>query len=98
LPIEVVEFGHTTTALRICDALSDNEIGIPPRLRTKDGQPVRTDGGNLIYDVACGDIPDPQMLADALKMITGVVEHGLFIDLADEALIGTDNGVDHVTL
>jgi ribose 5-phosphate isomerase A len=32
-------------------------------------------------------------LADDLKLITGVVEHGLFLDLADEALIGTDDGV-----
>ena len=69
-----------------------------PRLRVKDGQPVRTDSGNLIYDVACGDIPDPGMLADSLKLITGVVEHGLFLGLADEALIGTDAGVEHMTL
>jgi ribose 5-phosphate isomerase A len=98
LPIEVVEFGHLTTQARICDALADSEIGVAPRLRVKDGQPVRTDSGNLIYDVACGDIPDPGMLADALKLITGVVEHGLFLGLADEALIGTDAGVEHMTL
>jgi ribose 5-phosphate isomerase A len=98
LPIEVVEFGHLTTQARICDALADSEIGVAPRLRVKDGQPVRTDSGNLIYDVACGDIPDPGMLADSLKLITGVVEHGLFLGLADEALIGTDAGVEHMTL
>ena len=44
LPIEVVAFGHKTTALRICDALADCEIGIAPMLRRKDGDPVRTDG------------------------------------------------------
>ncbi len=93
LPIEVVAFGHKTTALRICDALSECEIGIAPRLRMKDGQPVRTDGGNLIYDVACGRIAEPAALAFALKSVTGVVEHGLFLDLADEALIGTVEGV-----
>jgi ribose 5-phosphate isomerase A len=98
LPIEVVEFGHLTTQARICDALAENEIGVAPRLRMKDGQPVRTDGGNLIYDVACGDIPDPGMLADSLKVVTGVVEHGLFLGLADEALIGTDAGIEHETL
>jgi ribose 5-phosphate isomerase A len=33
-------------------------------------------------------------LADDLKLITGVVEHGLFLDLADEAIIGLDSGID----
>lgn len=93
LPIEVVAFGHATTALRVGAALSECDIGAAPRLRMKDGEPVRTDGGNLIYDAACGEIPDPAQLADALKRVTGVVDHGLFLDLADEALVGTDAGV-----
>ena len=93
LPIEVVAFGHKTTALRICDVLVEAEIGVAPRLRVKDGQPVRTDGGNLIYDAACGRIEEPAALALALKSVTGVVDHGLFLDLADQALIGTPHGV-----
>jgi ribose 5-phosphate isomerase A len=96
LPIEVVAFGHPHTQARICDALSECDIGIAPRLRMKDGAPVRTDGGNLIYDAACGAIPEPSMLASALKSVTGVVDHGLFLDLADEALIGTDTGVERL--
>jgi ribose 5-phosphate isomerase A len=97
LPIEVVAFGHKTTALRICDALVECDIGVAPRLRMKDGRPVRTDGGNLIYDAACGRIPEPALLADALKSVTGVVDHGLFLDLADEALIAGAGGVEHLT-
>jgi ribose 5-phosphate isomerase A len=93
LPIEVVAFGHKTTALRICDVLAEYDIGIGPRLRSKDGRPVQTDGGNLIYDAACGRIEEPAALADALKSVTGVVDHGLFLDLADQALIGTPGGV-----
>lgn len=93
LPIEVVAFGHKTTALRICDALSECEIGIAPMLRRKDGEPVRTDGGNLIYDAHCGRIEEPAALAAALKSVTGVVDHGLFLDLADRALVGTPDGV-----
>jgi ribose 5-phosphate isomerase A len=93
LPIEVVAFGHKTTQPRICDALAECDIGAAPRLRLKDGQPVRTDGGNFIYDVACGRIEDPAALAHALKSVTGVVDHGLFLDLADLALVGTDAGV-----
>jgi ribose 5-phosphate isomerase A len=93
LPIEVVAFGHKTTSLRICDALAEFDLGIPPRLRMKDGQPVRTDGGNLIYDAACGRIEEPAALAFALKSVTGVVDHGLFLDLAELALIGMPGGV-----
>jgi ribose 5-phosphate isomerase A len=93
LPIEVVAFGHKTTALRICDALTECDIGAAPRLRLKDGAPVLTDGGNVIYDAACGRIEEPAVLAAALKSVTGVVDHGLFLDLADLALVGTDAGV-----
>lgn len=93
LPIEVVAFGHKTTALRICDALAETEIGAAPRLRTRDGSPVVTDSGNLIYDAACGRIDEPALLASALKSVTGVVEHGLFLDLAELAIIGTADGV-----
>ncbi|WP_334164872.1 ribose-5-phosphate isomerase RpiA [Phenylobacterium sp.] len=93
LPIEVVAFGHKTIAARICDVLAEFEIGMAPRLRAKDGQPVRTDGGNLIYDAACGRIEEPASLAAALKSITGVVDHGLFLDLAEQALIGAPDGV-----
>ena len=93
LPIEVVAFGHKTTANRICDAFAECDLGIVPVLRQKDGAPVRTDGGNLIYDAHCGRIEEPAALAAALKSVTGVVDHGLFLDLADRALIGTPDGV-----
>ena len=93
LPIEVVAFGHKTTMARICDALTECDLGVAPRLRMKDGVPVKTDGGNLIYDAACGRIEEPAALAAALKSVTGVVDHGLFLDLADMALVGTPDGV-----
>ena len=93
LPIEVAAYGHKITALRICDALGECDLGVAPMLRRKDGEPVRTDGGNLIYDAACGRIEEPAALAAALKSVTGVVDHGLFLDLADRALIGGPDGV-----
>jgi ribose 5-phosphate isomerase A len=98
LPIEVVEFGHAVTAGRIAEVLARNGINVRPRLRIgaltlKGDQPVRTDGGNLIYDAPCGAIGDPAVLAAALKSVTGVVDHGLFLGLAERALIGTDAGV-----
>lgn len=97
LPIEVVAFGHKTTGNRIADVLADHDIALPARLRQADRGIVRTDGGNVIYDAKCGAITDPVRLADDLKLITGVVEHGLFLDLADEAIIGMEDGVELLT-
>ena len=93
LPIEVVSFGHATTAKRLSAALQGCGIDIEPKLRLRDDAPLITDGGNVIYDAACGYIPDPAALGVALKAVTGVVEHGLFIGLAERALLATDEGV-----
>ena len=93
LPIEVVAFGHATTAVRIDATLARLGLSVRARLRLRDGAPVRTDSGNLIYDAPCEEIGDPAVLAGALKALTGVVEHGLFLGLAERALIGTDEGV-----
>jgi len=96
LPIEVVAFGHVTTARRLAIALQEAGVTVPPQLRIRDGEPLRTDSGNLIYDVACVAIPNPHALAAALKSVTGVVDHGLFLGLASEALIGTQDGVERI--
>ncbi|MDC7674546.1 ribose-5-phosphate isomerase RpiA [Asticcacaulis machinosus] len=93
LPIEVEPFAYKGTVNRICDVLAEFEIQKVPTLRKKDGQPFITDGSNLIFDVSCGQISDPAGLAAALKATTGVVDHGLFLDLAEFALLGTDDGV-----
>jgi len=97
LPVEVIAFGHKTTARRIGAVLESCAIAAAPALRMKAGAPVATDGGNLIYDLACGAIPDPARLAEALKRVTGVVEHGLFLGLAQLALIGMEDGVAKLT-
>ncbi len=97
LPIEVVGFGHKTTANRIADVLVEHDIAMPARLRTAERGVVRTDGCNLIYDAACGRIDNPASLGAALKSLTGVVEHGLFLDLADEAIIGLDSGIERLS-
>lgn len=92
LPIEVVRFGHPHTGRKLADIAAEFDLP-PPRLRTAERGIVITDGGNVIYDLASGAIADPAALAGALKSVTGVVDHGLFLDLADEALIGTDDGI-----
>ncbi|MGI8839418.1 MAG: ribose-5-phosphate isomerase RpiA [Caulobacteraceae bacterium] len=93
LPVEVVAFGHATTARRLRAALAAAGIEADPTLRLASGAPLVTDSGNVIYDVACEAISAPSDLAIALKAVTGVVEHGLFLNLAERALIGTDAGV-----
>lgn len=93
LPIEVVGFGHRTTAARIGAALSALGISAQPLLRQMGKDPLITDNGNLIYDVRCKRIEKPSKLAADLKGLTGVVEHGLFIDLTECALLGTPQGV-----
>ena len=64
-----------------------------PGLRLRDGRPATTDGGNLLYDIAGGAIAEPATLAAALKAVTGVVEHGLFIGLTEAALVAGPDGV-----
>ncbi|MFT4882763.1 MAG: ribose 5-phosphate isomerase A, partial [Natronomonas sp.] len=71
-------------------------LGGTPTLRDaerKDG-PVVTDNGNLVVDCEFGAIAEPAALAADLAAIPGVVEHGLFVDLADEIHVGTETGVD----
>jgi ribose 5-phosphate isomerase A len=97
LPIEVIPFGHGLTLRRIEGGLADCGVAATPRLRlTAAGAPYVTDNGNYIYDAPCGAILDPVGVEAALKSITGVVDHGLFLGLASIALIGTDQGVVRV--
>ena len=71
-------------------------LGGTPTLRAaerKDG-PVVTDDGNLVVDADFGRIDDPEALAATLSALPGVVEHGLFVGVADEIHVGTKEGVD----
>lgn len=92
LPVEVIAFGHAHTAKRLGVAVSSIGISVSPNLRTKEGAAVRTDSGQVLYDLACQAIPDPKALATVIKNVTGVVDHGLFLDLAAEAIIAREDG------
>ena len=98
LPVEVVAFGHVTTAARVARVLTELDLHghgpIEPRLRLKDGAPLVTDSGNHIYDLHLGQIGDPELLEGALKSVTGVVEHGLFIGLAERALVARADRIE----
>ena len=97
LPVEVVRFGFTLTQKRVTEALRDTGCeGDEVVLRTsgKSNEPVITDGGNYILDAKALRIPAPEALGAALKNIAGVVEHGLFMDLARVVIIGKAKGAD----
>mgnify|MGYP001160611914 FL=1 len=94
LPVEVVKFGVTATRNMIEMLAADSGCHGDITLRLKpDGKPFITDSGNFIFDCAFGQIDDPESLDEALKFIPGVVENGLFLGIADAAIIGGPEGV-----
>lgn len=95
LPVEVVRFGLGATRNMIEVLAADAGCRGEIRQRMKpDGQPFTTDSGNFILDCAFGSIPEPEGLDEALKLIPGVVENGLFLGIADAAIIAGPGGVD----
>ena len=90
VPIEVVPDAHTVVADRV------RAFGGKPTLREageKDG-PIVTDNGNMVLDCAFGTIEDPDGLAGSISQIPGVLEHGLFVGLADATYVGLENGIE----
>ncbi|WP_158058664.1 ribose-5-phosphate isomerase RpiA [Halorussus halophilus] len=90
VPVEVLPDARTTVSADV------RALGGDPQLRAaecKDG-PVVTDNGNLVLDASFGPISEPANLADDLSAIPGAVEHGLFVGLADEIHVGSEDGVE----
>jgi ribose 5-phosphate isomerase A len=83
LPVEVVAFAQALIKQKI------EALGASVALRQANGSVFVTDEGHHILDCSFGRIPDPTALADKLNAIPGIVEHGLFIDMASVALIAT---------
>lgn len=92
LPVEVFEFALPLVARKL------ESLGMNPRLRpARNGEgPWITDEGNLILDCYCGAIPDPARTAAEVRAIIGVVEHGLFLNMATLALVAGENGVEEL--
>jgi ribose 5-phosphate isomerase A len=86
LPVEVVRFGWRDTRRRLLDLLPSAD----PRV-SLDAM-VLTDEGHYLLDCALPEEGDLRALGDAIKATVGVVEHGLFLGLASEALLGTPDG------
>ena len=89
LPVEVTPF-----ALAVVTARLEAEGAAPVLRRGAGGDPMMTDEGHHLLDCAYGAITDAPALARALTGIVGVVEHGLFVGMADVAVIGRDDGVE----
>jgi ribose 5-phosphate isomerase A len=92
LPIEVNIFGLVST--RIAIEKTATRLGLSGRLDLRhsgDGD-FTTDGGHYIIDASFGRIPDAEALSSALNAIPGVVEHGLFLNMAALAIIAGPAG------
>jgi ribose 5-phosphate isomerase A len=86
LPVEVVRFAWPSTRFRLLQLVPAAELRV-----AADGAPVVTDEGHYLLDCAvpAGDLA---ALGAAVKATLGVVEHGLFLDMADEVLLGRTDG------
>jgi ribose 5-phosphate isomerase A len=94
LPIEVVPFAVAVTRAAVEAAARDCGVPGPARLRMgKNGHPFVTDGGHWLLDAALERIGEPQRLATRLNAIPGVAEHGLFIGMANTAILAGSGGV-----
>jgi ribose 5-phosphate isomerase A len=87
VPVEVIPFGEAVCA-RALRALGADPV---PR------EGFVTDEGNRILDCRFGPLDDPARLAEAIRSIPGVVEHGLFLGMAEAAYVGGDDGVERIT-
>jgi ribose 5-phosphate isomerase A len=94
LPVEVVTFGLTATRNLLAELAEEAGCTGDIVLRLQpDGQPFVTDSGNRILDCHFERIEDPEQLDAALKLVPGVVETGLFIDLAVKAIVAGPDGI-----
>ena len=90
LPVEVVPFAWEVTARRVAGVTKTE----PQLRRDERGEIYLTDNGNYILDCRCLEIRDPETTERELKLLTGVVECGLFVNMADIAIVATDEEVE----
>ncbi|MFS1518021.1 ribose-5-phosphate isomerase RpiA [Bacillus sp. SCS-151] len=88
LPIEVVPFAWQRTAKEITQ-----QLNVLPKLRSVQNEPYITDNGNFILDCNVSDIHAPAVLHQSLKQVTGVIDTGLFPNMANVVIIGSSDGV-----
>lgn len=92
VPTEIVPFGWEATQKRL------EKLNAKPTLRLgTDRKPYVTDGGHYILDCGFGPMDDPKVVAHHLDHVVGLVEHGLFLRYATEAVIASADGVKTLT-
>lgn len=91
VPVEVLEF-----AIEVEKGYLESMGGEACLRLGRDGSPFLTDQGNFILDWSCGEMDDPSVFADRLSARAGIVEHGLFIGIASDIIIGSARGVEHL--
>jgi ribose 5-phosphate isomerase A len=91
IPVEVIPLAVPSLLLRL------REIGGEPQVRERDGQTFVSDNGNTIIDWKHGLIDDPATLEKELKSITGVVDSGIFADVADCVIVAGNQGILKLT-
>ena len=87
LPVEVVQFAWRDTRRRLAPLLPDAELRLDDQ-----GAPYVTDEGHFLLDCALDADADPDLLDRELNRVPGVVEHGLFVGMAERALLGSPEG------
>jgi ribose 5-phosphate isomerase A len=88
LPIEIISFGSKQMLKRF------DELGFNPAIRKNGNLDFITDSGNLIVDLHLNEIEDAINLERQIKLMPGVVEVGLFNNIADMIVIGKDNSTE----
>lgn len=88
LPVEVLQMGHRRLHLALAD------LGCAPNLRSgDDDRPFLSDNGNYIYDCRFDRIERPHDLERQVNNVVGVVENGLFLDMATRVVVATASGI-----
>ncbi|MEZ5790368.1 MAG: ribose-5-phosphate isomerase RpiA [Nitratireductor sp.] len=96
LPVEVNRFGAETTRMQIVKAGQKLGLDGPVSWREAGKERFITDEGHFILDASFGRIPDAKALSTALLEIPGVVQHGLFLEMADLAIVSGPGGLREV--
>lgn len=93
LPVEIIKFGWETTKAIVEDLLESADVaGRQATLRLNRDEPFITDEGHYIIDLHLRRIGEPAKLSALLNRIPGVVENGIFVNIADAIVIGLEDG------
>lgn len=97
LPVEVIPFGWRSTERHLRKLFAESGLG-NPNIEMRGGldKPLVTDSGHYLLDCHLEKISDPEGLGPKLNQIPGVVEHGLFIGIATDAVVGKAGGETEV--